>query len=85
MNLGLLEGCGRGEFLSGRKARRTVDRRSTATSASGHIQPRRGKELAPRPRLWPRRGGGVARVRASRPWALLGHEKSAGLGALVHV
>ena len=43
MNLGFLEGCGRGEFLSGRKARRTVDRRSTATSASGHIQPRRDR------------------------------------------
>ena len=56
MNLGFLEGCGRGEFLSDRKAR-TVSRRSTAISASGHIQPRRGKELAAQAQVaaWARR------------------------------
>ena len=55
-------------FSSGRNARRSVDRRSTANGASGRFEPRRKRNSRPRPRLRPGRGGGAARVRGN--WLL---------------
>ena len=57
-------------FSSGRNARRSVDRRSTASSASGRFEPRHKKNSQPRPRLWLGRGGGAVLVRGNRLLAL---------------
>ena len=59
-----------GRFLSGRKARRAVDRRWTATSewASAAAQAGKGARpiSRPRPRLRPGRGGALARAAGPR-------------------
>jgi len=81
MNLGFLEGCGQGEFYPAEKRGEPSigDQRPPAHRAT--FSPGGERNSRPRPRLRPGRGGGVARVRASRPWALLGRGKSAGSGA----